>query len=66
MKDFFKEYFRRFLIGAAAVVLTASVSGVAVLIAWLIVQDGDNPLFYLISCGITCVIVPLLGAMVKE
>lgn len=61
MKDFFKEYFRRFLIGAAAVVLT-----VAVLIAWLIVQDGDNPLFYLISCGITCVIVPLLGVMVKE
>ena len=62
MKNFFKDYFRRFLIGAAAVVLTVAVSGLAVLIAWLIVRDGDNPLYYLIILGIMWGIVPLIGA----
>lgn len=65
MKDFFKDCLRRFLIGAAAVVLFAAVTVIAVLVAWLIVQDGDNPLFYLISLGIVWVIVPLIGALAK-
>lgn len=65
MKDFFKDCFRRFLIGAAAVVLFAAVAVIAVLVAWLIVRDGDNPLFYLISLGIVWVIVPLVVALVK-
>ena len=65
MKNFFKDYFRRFLIGAAAVVLFAAVAVIAVLVAWLIVRDGDNPLFYLIALGIVWVIVPLIGALAK-
>lgn len=65
MKDFFKDYLRRFLIGAAAVVLFAAVAVIAVLVAWLIVRDGDNPLFYLIALGIVWVIVPLIGALAK-
>ena len=65
MKNFFKDYFRRFLIGAAAVVLTAAVAGLAVLVAWLVVRDGDNPLFYLVAFAIMLVIVPLVGAIAK-
>ena len=65
MKNFFKDYFRRFLIGAAAVVLAAAVAGLAILVAWLVVREGDNPLFYLITFGIMLVIVPLVGALAK-
>ena len=45
MKNFFKDYFRRFLIGAAVVVASAVTVGLAILTAWLVVGDGDSPLF---------------------
>ena len=66
MKDFFKNYLRRFLIGAAVFVLTTAVAGLALLVAWLVVKDGESPLFYLVAFGVLVVVTPLLGAMVKE
>ena len=66
MKDFFKDYLRRFLIGAAAVVLFAAVAVIAVLVAWLVVKDGESPLFYLVAFGVLVVVTPLLGALAKE
>jgi hypothetical protein len=66
MKDFFKDYFRRFLIGAAVVVASAVTVGLAILTAWLVVGDEDNPLFYLIVYGVILIIVPLVGALAKN
>ena len=66
MKNFIKNYLRRFLIGAAVFVLTTAVAGLALLVAWLVVKDGESPLFYLVAFGVLVVVTPLLGAMVKE
>lgn len=66
MKNFFKDYFRRFLIGAAVFVLTTAVVCLALLIAWLVVKDGENPLFYLVAFGVLVTVTPLLGALAKE
>ena len=66
MKNFIKNYFRRFLIGAAVFVLTTAVVGLALLVAWLVVKDGENPLFYLVAFGVLVVVTPLLGALAKE
>ena len=65
MKDFFKDYFRRFLIGAAVVVASAVTVGLAILTAWLVVGNGDSPLFYLVVYGVILIIVPLIGAFSK-
>lgn len=65
MKDFFKDYFRRFLIAAAVLGISTAVIGVAYLAAWLVVGDKDNPLFYLIVYGAILIIVPLIGAFAK-
>lgn len=65
MKNFFKDYFRRFLIGAAIVVAAAVTVGLAILTAWLLVGDGDSPLFYLVVYGVILIIVPMIGALVK-
>lgn len=65
MKDFFKDYFRRFLIGAAVVVASAATVGLAILTAWLVVGDGDSPLFYLVVYGVILIIVPLIGTLAK-
>lgn len=66
MKNFIKNYLRRFLIGAAVFVLTTAVAGLALLVAWLVVKDGESPLFYLAAFGVLVVVTPLLGAMAKE
>ena len=66
MKNLIKNYFRRFLIGAAVFVLTTAVVCLALLIAWLVVKDGENPLFYLVAFGVLVVVTPLLGALAKE
>lgn len=66
MKNFMKNYLRHFLIGAAVFVLTTAVVGLALLVAWLVVKDGESPLFYLAAFGVLVVVTPLLGAMVKE
>lgn len=65
MKSFFKDYLRRFLIGAAVVAISAVIVGVAILAAWLVVGDGDNPLFYLIVYGAILILGPLVGALLK-
>ena len=66
MKNFIKNYLRRFLIGAAVFVLTTAVVGLALLVAWLEVKDGESPLFYLVAFGVLVVVTPLLGALAKE
>ena len=66
MKNFIKNYLRRFLFGAAVFVLTTAVTGLALLVAWLVVKGGESPLFYLVAFGVLVVVTPLLGAMVKE
>lgn len=66
MKNFIKNYLRRFLIGAAVFVLTTAVAGLALLVAWLVVKDGESPLFYLVAFGVLVVVTPLLGALAKE
>lgn len=66
MKDFFKDYFRRFLIGAVVSVVAAEIVGLAISVAWLIVGNDDNPLFYLIVYGVILFVAPLAGALAKK
>lgn len=65
MKNFFKDYLRRMLIGAAVLGISTVVIGVAYLAAWLVVGGKDNPLFYLIVYGVILILGPLVGALAK-
>ena len=66
MKDFLKDYFRRFIIVLIVFLIYGVISATAAFIAWLIVQDGNSPFYRLVQIGVFIAVLPLIGVLLNK
>lgn len=66
MKDFWKDYFKRFVIVLIVFLIYGVISVTAAFIAWLIVKDGSSPFYKLVEIGVFIAVLPLIGALLNK
>lgn len=66
MKDFWKDYFKRFIIVLFIFIIYDIISAAATFIAWLIVKDGSSPFYKLVQIGVFIAVLPLIGALLNK
>ncbi len=66
MKDFLKDYFRRFIIVLIVFIIYGVISATAAFIAWLIVKDGNSPFYRLVEIVVFIAVLPLIGALLNK
>lgn len=66
MKDFWKDYFKRFIIVLIVFLIYGVISVTAAFIAWLIAKDGNSPFYRLVEIGVFIAVLPLIGALLNK
>lgn len=66
MKDFLKDYFRRFIVVLIVFIIYGVISATAAFIAWLIVKDGNSPFYRLVQIAVFIAVLPLIGALLNK